>query len=268
MHVLLLSDFSEVAINATHYAMDLLQDEKVHFTLLNIFMPQADCSEEAAEVKRRATKERLAERVEKLQERAKNKAHRVSGFYSEKKLINAARDFVEQDKVDLIVMGAVSRKFNHLTILGDHTFEIISKIKCNILAVPEDSHFEGLQRMLMPVDYTASFDTNNLQFLKSSRFFYNTKLSVREIINHSVKENVDKTIKQEYFRKLDNIRTDFSSLEDSDIYDPSTWQAVQNNYEMIVLLAKNLKICDGLLHNRHGLYSQTPNRLPILVLHD
>ncbi|MCC8360412.1 hypothetical protein [Salinimicrobium sediminilitoris] len=43
MKILILSDFSPVAINATHYAMDLLQNEQVTFTLLNIWFGGKNC---------------------------------------------------------------------------------------------------------------------------------------------------------------------------------------------------------------------------------
>ncbi len=267
MNVLILSDFSAVAMNATHYAMDLLQEEEVHLTLLNIYVSEPGATKEAAIEKRNATKAILEERVQKLQARSEGRPHKVSGCYFEGQLVNAARDFVNQHEVDLIVMGAVSKRFHHKTILGDHTFEIISKIKCNILAVPEDSNFTGLKRMLMPVDYSASFGNRNLQFLNTGKFFHKTRLSVREIMN-TPDRNDEKSQKQELFKDLNQIRADFATLEDPAVYDQETWTEIQNKFDLIVLLGKNIKICERLLHNRHGLYTSAPNRLPILVLHD
>jgi nucleotide-binding universal stress UspA family protein len=267
MNVLILSDFSAVAINATHYAMDLLQKEEVHFTLLNIYVSEPGATEAAMTKKRNATKAILEERVQKLNARSTGRPHRVSGCYFEGKLVNAARDFVQKNEVDLIVMGAVSKRFHHKTILGDHTFEIISKIKCNILAVPEDSSFTGLKRMLMPVDYSASFGNRNLQFLNTGKFFHKTRLSVREFKN-TQDRNDEKSLKQELFRDLNHIRADFAMLEDAAVSNQSTWKEVQNKFDLIILLGKNIKICEQLLHNRHGLYTSAPNRLPILVLHD
>ena len=60
----------------------------------------------------------------------------------------------------------------------------------------------------------------------------------------------------------------FATLEDAAVSDQSTWKEVQNKFDLIILLGKNIKICEQLLHNRHGLYTSAPNRLPILVLHD
>lgn len=266
MNVLILSDFSEVAINATHYAMDLLQEEQVNFTLANIFVPNPEESLDELEARRKATRIRLEERVEALQKRAADRPHKVNGHYSEENLINATRAYMNRNRVDLLVMGAVGKKMRHSTILGDHTFETICKIKCNILAVPEDVQFHGVKNMLMPIDYTISLSGKNLKFLNTEDFFKKTRLSVWEIGN--TVEPEQKVSKQEIFKGLDGIKLSFNSLDDTGSYDLKRWTEVQKNFELIVLLGKNINICNRLMHNKYGLYTTVPNRLPILVLHD
>lgn len=268
MNVLLLSDFSKVAINATHYVMDLLQDQQVNFYLLNIFDPDPECVGQCAETKKAATLATLQERVQKLQERSGNRQHKITGHYSGDKLLNAARDFVEEHKIDLIVMGAVGQKQRHSTILGKHTFEIMSKIKCNILAVAENSKYKKPEKLLMPLDYTASFGNKNIRFLNNSGIFKKSDLSVWEISAPGKIEDERDPEKKEIFNGLKNIHTHFSTLDETAIYEKNIWKDLQNEFDLIVILGKNIRICDRLLHNKHGLYTKVPNQLPILVLHD
>lgn len=268
MNVLLLSDFSRVAINATHYAMDLLQDQQVNFYLLNIFDPDPDCVDECAEVKKAATLATLEERVQKLQQRAGASKHKVTGHYSGDKLVNAARDFVKKHRIDLIVMGAVGQEQRHSTILGEHTFEIMSKIKCNILAVAEDSEYRKPEKLVMPLDYMAFFGKKNIRFLNNSEVFKHTNLSVWEISASGKITNERDPAKKEIFSGLQDINVNFSTFDESVIYDKNIWTDVQHKFDLVVLLGKNIRICDRLLHNRHGLYTSVPNHLPILVLHD
>ncbi len=268
MNVLLLSDFSRVAINATHYVMDLLQDQEVNFYLLNIFDPDPECGYYCAETRKAATLATLQERVQKLQQRSGNRRHKVMGHYSENTLVNAARDFVEKHKVDLIVMGAVGHEQHHATILGKHTFEIISKIKCNILAVAENSEFRKPEKLLMPLDYIASFDNKNIQFLNNSEIFKKTDLSIWEITGSGNIEDKQDVEKKEIFNGLNDLKVNFSKVDATAIYDKDIWIDVQNKFDLIVILGKNIRICDRLLHSKHGLYASVPNQLPILVLHD
>lgn len=268
MNVLLLSDFSQVAIHATHYAMDLLKDQEVNFYLLNIFDPDPECTDQCAEDKKATTLATLEERVQKLQERTGNRRHKVTGHYFEDKLVSAARDFVNEHGIDLIVMGAVGHKQRHATILGKHTFEIMSKIKCNILAVAEDSKFKMPGKLLMPLDYTASFGNKNIRFLNNSGVFEKTHLSIWEIAGSGNIEEERNPAKKEIFSGLKDIKVDFSTLDEPSIYNKNVWAEVQEKFDLIVLLGKNIRICDRLLHNKHGLYTSVPNQLPILVLHD
>lgn len=268
MNVLLLSDFSPVAINATHYAMDFLKDKQVHFYLLNIYEPGANLSEKEAKEKKLATLATLKERKEKLQARSNNPLHKISSHYVEDTLVNAARKFVVEHNIDLIAMGAVGRKLQHATILGNHTFEIMCKIKCNILAVPEERHFAIPQNLLMPLDYTSSFSSRNLRFLQDSEVFKAKRLSVRKIGDFAKLEPEVQSQKKEAFQSLQNLKIDFSALDQKALEEKTLWKEVQKEYDLITLLGKNIVICDKLLNNKHGLYSTVPNRLPILLLHD
>ena len=269
MNVLLLSDFSEVAINASHFAIDLLQDQQVNFHLLNIFDPDVQTINGSEEERRNATMALLEGRVQKLRSRSQNQLHSIVGHYTEDKLVNAARDFVLEYKIDLIVMGAVGKEQRLSTILGKHTFEIMSKIKCNILAVAENTQFRKPEKLLMPLDYTASFGSKNFQFLNNPELFEKTSLNIWGIAGSGRKEEKKwDPFKKEIFSGLKNIKVKFNSLDITTIYEKAIWADVQNEYDLIVLLGKNIRICDQLLHNREGLFASVPNSLPILVLHD
>ncbi len=268
MNVLLLSDFSKVAINATHYAMDLLQDQHVNFYLLNIFDPDSDFVSQDAEARKATTMAIMQDRVQKLQERSGNRSHKVTGHYSGDKLVNAARDFVKKQNIDLIVMGSVGQKQRYLTILGKHTFEIMSKIKCNILAIPDDYVYRNLESMLLPLDYSASFQRNNLQFLINQKIFYKTKLSVWKIEDLSTIQGEESLLNKKIFSDINGIKVDFFTFDRTAISDKSTWNDVQKQFQLIILMGKNVRICHVLMNNRQGLFKSIPNRLPILVLHD
>lgn len=270
MNVLLLSDFSPVAINATHYAMDLLQDQEAHFHLLNIFDKEVEefVQENKLDEKKNATLATLYERVEKLRERSRNRNHKVSGHYSEQRLVDAARNYVTKHNIDFIVMGSVGEKFEHLTILGNHTFEIITKVRCNLLAVPEEVHYVLTEKLLMPLDYPNIIKSSNLKFLKNNPLFKKQKLDVWEILHSKDQEQKCNFLWKDIIRELKNLRINFSAVENNTIYDKRVWEEVQNQYDLVILMGKNVVICERLLHNQHGLNNTTPNRLPILVLHD
>lgn len=238
------------------------------FTLLNIHEPDENAEEEEKERKSTAVKARLEERVQKLRERSFGRPHTITGHYSEEKLLNAARHFMERHQVDLLVMGAVGEELRHDTILGNHTFEIMSKIKCNLLAVPDKEQKDGLQNLLMPLDLSASFNRKNLRFLNDQSIFHNTHLSVWEITQSPDGDKTNNAGTMDIFEGLNDIKVDYSSIDKAAVSQKEIWSDVQEQFDLIVLMGKNIGICRDLMHNRHGLFTSMPNRLPILILHD
>ena len=265
MKVLVLSDFSEVAINATHFCMDMLQYEKVDFTLLNVALPTRDSSEVERAQQKKQIEEKLIQRVRALRERA-SENHRVQGYYCEENLVSGTRLFLSKQHVDLIVMGAVGANESKNSILSEHTFEIMRKVKCNILAVPRYAVFDHFKKVLMPLLRNTDVSDKHLTFFKQLHCFKKSTIEIREIVSElqPQSEHDDSLLPTfghlHYVEKVQMIQTI--------LHDPKYWQRVQQDYDLICLFAKNIDVLDRLFNKEEGALRVIENRLPILVLHD
>lgn len=268
MNVLILTDFSKVAENAGKYAVHFLGNVPANFYLLNIetfnfrgvpldFINEKKCM----------AQDRLKSSLEYLQKETPNKAHKFQAHFSEDNLVSATRKFVEEKKIDLIVMGAAGKEYPQNAILGNHTYEIIRKIKCNLLAVSQDGIYRQPEKLVLPIDYSVALEDKIFQFFDKPGIVKKTHLTVMEIGDHSaamVTTEVPRQIVAGQF-KVDNIR--FLEMEEAAIYDEALLMELQKKFDMIVILGKNLSICDRLLHSRYGICTAICNKLPILVLH-
>ena len=267
MKVLILSDFSEVAINATHYCMDMLQKEKVDFTLFNVALPTPGSSETERDHQRIQIKERLEQRVRALRQRASGN-HQIEGYYCEENLVNGTRSFLMRQSVDLIVMGAVGADQRNNSILGEHTFEIMRKVKCNILAVPQYAVFDHHEKILMPLLKHTEVSARHLVPFKELQYFKNTAIEIREIVTELLpQEEYDKAL-QGTFNQLNHVRVEKFEVTQSVLHEVEYWQLVQQDYGLICLFAKNIDVLDRLFNSEKGALRIIENRLPILVLHD
>src|SRR5690606_37243853 len=116
------------------------------------------------------------------------------------------------------------------------TFEIMSKIKCNILAVPEDFEYRKLERMLMPLDYSASFHQKNVRFLTQQKVFQGTNMSVWEIGDLATTGSEERSLNKRIFSEIDGVKADFSTLDKIALRNPDTWSDVQIKFQLIVLM--------------------------------
>ncbi|HSI70976.1 MAG TPA: hypothetical protein VK941_12140, partial [Gillisia sp.] len=75
------------------------------------------------------------------------------------------------------------------------------------------------------------------------------------------------TTAQRLFSQIRKKVVNLMPAEGDDIFSEINQKKIQRNFNMIIMLGKNLGICDRFLHTKHGIYSQVTNSLPILVLH-
>lgn len=268
MNVLILTDFSHVATNAAKYGIHLFKDVPANFYLFNFdkFDPGEDVILNSTDNQSEAV-ENLYKHFKELKSCSTNKEHNFKAVFSEDNLVNATRKFVAEKKIDLIVMGAAGKDSIKNTILGNHTYEIIRKIKCNLLAVPEDCLYILPENLILPIDYTASFDNNLFKFFDHPGITNKAAITVMEIADNSLAKVYHQNPRKLVFDNLKSENVKFIEIEEKYIHNRRLLQDVQKKYDMIVILGKNLNICDRFLDVKCGVCVDVNNKLPILVLH-
>lgn len=263
MNVLILTDLSDVARNAGSYAMQFLGDIPVNFYMLNIkqFNPEPRLEEEKKEL----ALKKLHQRMEELQEISKNKDHKFIALYSESDLVTATRKYADEKNIDLIVMGAAHKGHSPFTIIGNHTYEVIKKIRYNILAVAEHCQYKPLERIIFPIDYSTSLNKDIFSIFNRPKIAEGAALTVVEIGDPA--KGVDTKSGKEILSQIKNRKLKVVPFKDKNIFSDENLQKIQNRFDMIIMMGKNLGLCDSFLHTKRGIYSKVSNSLPILVLH-
>jgi hypothetical protein len=268
MNVLILTDFSIVAQNAGKYAVHFLGDVPVNFYLLNIQTScSRACTDQCISDKRNNALGKLNAEITKLQKSASNSAHTFSAIFSSENLVNTTRKYVGEKKIDLIVMGAAGRDVQYNAILGSHTYDIIRKIKCTVLAVPEGSKYREIDKIVLPIDFSAALDNKIFGFFENPGICLRRNITVLEIIDNGQILPGSDTPRQLLSSQLNKNNLKFIEMEENAIYDEILLTGIQKNYDMIVILGKNLSVCERLLHTKYGICTAISNELPILVLH-
>lgn len=267
MNVLILTDFSEVSENVGRYALDFLKETPSTISLLNI--QDIDLKQTAGEKLQRqmmSISGNLHTGIEKLQAYNSNTEHKFHISLSLDNLITAVRACVAEKKIDLIFIGAASQAEHQHPLLGNHAYEVIRKIKCKIIAVPGNAKFVTPERMILPIDYSVLSKNNFFQVLKDRNYVKSkcvTVLNVNETKNISENRGFLQNIYNGNFED----KLEFLVLNNQRLFNMDLMLEIQDKFDIIAILGKNLSICDQLLHSRYGLCSKISNKLPILVLH-
>ena len=268
MNVLILSDFSKVAENAGKYAINFLGEATTNFYLLNIqTFSLRGCTDQCIGEKKMFALKKLNQSLDELKKSTPNSSHTFQAIFSDENLVNATRKYVIEKKVDLIVMGASGKDIQYNAILGNHTYDIIRKIKCTVLAVPDGSKFRPLEKIVLPIDYSAAIDDKVFDFFENPDICLRRNITVLEMFDNGQILANREIPRQLISSQLHKNNLKYIEMQETALYDEILLLGIQKNYDMIVILGKNLSVCERLLHTKYGICTAISNQLPILVLH-
>jgi len=254
MNVLILTDFSETSDNAGRYAVDFLKATDVNFYLLNIHSFNFNRSaSDILENELIITLSELQKKAKELKKYARNKSHKFHTILSSENLISAVRKALQEKKIDLIFIGAVSQNEHSHPILGDHAYEVVRKIKCNIIAVPGTCDYKTPRKAVFPVDHSILSMEEQRQILKNLNYLNSSDFTFVEVKDGDV--------------EYPHSYTDETPLTTPIPFTRSLFKDIQNQYDIIFVIGKNLSLCDRLLHTEYGFSANMNIEIPIFVYH-
>lgn len=277
MNILIPTDFSDNSRNAIRYAVDYFAHIPVNFFLLHIsiFNPQLKYSgqEEFTESQGSSVinspNVALREEIKKCSSLTQNPEHIFFPIYEEALLVEAIRKHLMEKDIDYIVMGTKGASKRNRNELGSNTSEVIKKVKCPVLVIPEKASFAAVRNISFLTDYNCIYRNKVITKLSQILALKNAALRVLHIRS----QNSELTAEQRdnkgflhYFFK--DTKHSFHYLENKNfevgIQDfVETWEI-----DMIAIVAKNLNLINRLLFTPVTHTTNYQSEIPFLILHE
>ncbi|MDV7139868.1 universal stress protein [Maribacter sp. TH_r10] len=171
-NVLLPTDFSENAWNATKYAIELFKDEECVFHLLNTYTPAIVSSRFMAtnvghvqESAVRDNSERgLEELVAMIKKHYNYPKHNYKTISSFSLLVDEIKDIVESVGIDIIITGTKGASGLDEVFMGSNTVRIIKSVKnCPVLAIPQYFDYVSPTEIAFATDFNRFYSLSELQ---------------------------------------------------------------------------------------------------------
>ena len=175
-HILLPTDFSDNSWNAIVYAIKLFKKETCTFYILNTYTPIIYNVEYVlgypaqfglGDAIRSTSQDNLKEIVEKISETFEdNSKHTFRTLARFNTLVSGIKEFISENKTDLIVMGTKGATGAKEVLFGSNTVHVFKDIKCPVLAIPSGFEFEKPHEILFPTDLDVDYNAFQLEILK------------------------------------------------------------------------------------------------------
>lgn len=172
-NILIPTDFSENAWNATRYAIELFENEECVFHLLNTYTPAIASSRfmaatiDSGELENGAklySKRGLKSVTEKISNNFDNLKHKFKIISSFSFLVDQIKETIEEKRIDLVVTGTKGASGLEEVFMGSNAVRIIKSVKnCPVLAVPQHFEFATPNEIAFATDFNRFYTQSELQ---------------------------------------------------------------------------------------------------------
>ncbi|WP_299396900.1 universal stress protein [uncultured Gelidibacter sp.] len=277
-NILLPTDFSENSLNAITYALNLFKDSACNFYLLHVVKPSdigfSDSpylvsSLQINDVYTQTAKARLRDLLTHFSTKiTTNKKHKFYAITDTNFLIESIRQQVSEKNISLIVMGTKGATGLKKIIVGSNTGDVITKVHCNALVVPENATYKELKEVAFPTDFSMLYNINILQPVVNIIEKHGAAIRILNISKKDAVLNSDqiknKELLEDYFSNLDHS---FHFLTNNKVEDAVQCFVESRDIDMITMVAKNLNYFQHILFHSKIKNISYHTDVPFLVLH-
>ncbi len=271
INILIPTDFSDSAQNAVNYALKYFSNSSANFYLLQVSNQNKQIFESefaddiAVETK---PKNQLKETVQILERIKTNVEHHFFAIEESMSILEAVRKNVAVKRVNYVVLGTKMQQNNQGSKVGSTSSEIITKVKCTMLVVPNHLEFTNISNIGFPTDYTIRFKNKFLKTISETMKSQNAFLRVFEITfrqHLNVHQSENKIFLSDFLKEMNaSNHAVANNLITTTIHNLIELLQI----DMITLSAKNLNIMQQLLFNPLDDSSFQTLKIPFLIIHE
>lgn len=278
-NILLPTDFSENSWNAIQYAINFFESHACNFYLLHVNRfdelmlrsgPYIAPEKIVEDIYTKPAKLQLRKILKRITEQflpnKKHKFYTVSdyGFF-----IESIRKHAEEKSIDYIVMGTKGASGLKKIIIGSNTSDVITKVKCTTLAIPESAQFVKLKEIAFPTDFSLTYDIRILQPLLEISETSKSALRILHISKKKEQLNQDQAKNRELLDDyFSDLKHSFHYLTNKKVEDAIQCFVESRNIKMICMVAKNLNYFQQILFHSKVEEISYHTEIPFLVLHE
>lgn len=269
--VLLLTDFSDAARNAIHFAQTLFRDTPVEFSLLHVYQIETDALYAAAyllDEAKDASFQHLHEELNAIADIPANHSYRLLNAPGTP--VTVVGSLLEREGYDLVVVGATGAGL--FPVLGSVATGLIRSAETNVLVVPESAKNKAIRQVVLAVPYPGALPSADvLKPLLDIKAIGKAELTALSIVETNF-DHAEKGDFEEHRRDLaaqfgDGQATPYFIMDDNIGHGIETY--LENNQVDLLVTVPHRKSLLDVLWNRSVTRQLAYNPLvPLLALHD
>ncbi|MBC8768658.1 universal stress protein [Arenibacter sp. BSSL-BM3] len=276
-NILFPTDFSNNSWTAIEYAIELFKSVPCNFYVLHVGrLSQSGVQSNSfimpSKTDNESLKDNLTDIFARIQNITDSKNHHFIALQDYGNLVDIIRKTVLDKKVDLIVMGTKGSSGLKETILGSNTGNVMTKVHCNLLVIPEKAEPSLPKKIAFPTDYNIFYSHSILEAISKMLRTSKANLKVVNVTKPNVKfnlaQNENMVYLQDYLLELHDKSYSIHNLEDNRAKNAIERFVIHKKIDMVIMVAKNLNFLQQLFLDNTIKKISFQTRVPLLVLHE
>jgi nucleotide-binding universal stress UspA family protein len=277
-NILIPIDFSENSLNAIKYAISFFENQDVNFYVLHVSlvseMNEGECYYKDSDVllDQKVTispSDKLQIELQNIKNLAANRRHSFHGILEYVQFIEAMRKCVVEKDIDYIVMGTKGESKYGNTVLGSHTADVITRVKCNVLVIPEKARYSKPENIVFPTDFNIYYKNKLLsslsEIIKSTSAKLNVLYISKKVRDLTPLQKKNRNYLQDF---LEDKPHNFHFISNANIDNAIEDFVSKTSVDMIAMVAKNLNLFQRTLFQPRVAKISYHTKIPFLVLHE
>ncbi len=254
--VLIPTDFSENATNALKYALELFKYDVSEFFIMHAYQDEIYADEDllsretmdqVVEIISNKSQLKLENILKDIQEFSPNPSHTYTIVSSNSMLMDEADKIVDEENIDIVVMGTRGKTNDRRLTFGSHTLQVLKYVQCPVLAIPEN--YKGIQprHILFPTNYLIPYKRRELKLVCELASPYRAIIDML-YISKSSKLSLRQEDNQNFIKdELCKDQTNFKTVSDKSITNAIYTYIKENNIDMLVMVNTRHSFLENLL---------------------
>ncbi|MDX1637724.1 MAG: universal stress protein [Balneolaceae bacterium] len=251
--ILVPTDFSPNSDKALSFAIEIAQRSEARLYLMNSMKSMYSYSSEQL-----IDKLRTEDRLDNLESEIVQEIGDPTGSILKQ---------IEEIDADLVVMGSRGRSGTGKKLFGSCTMDVISQSPVPVLAIPEESSYEGFDNIVFTTDYHTG-DLQALQTLSGFARLYDAELHILHVANTM---ELETDIKYRGFQELVREKINYEHLIFENIIERSFYEGFvnyMNEHEADLLSVTRYKksFFQNLMERDHTRQIGYHSTMPLMIL--
>ena len=279
-NILIPTDFSENSWNAVKYALEFFKDTACDFYLLHVTiiynyasgespimpLPAIEVIDKTVLKQAKTQLKKLLKKIDDVPPNPKHKFYTLSNYDY---FIDAVKAHVTEKNIDLIVMGTKGASGLKKVMIGSNTGDLITRVKCPVLIVPENAAFHEIKEIAFPTDYHLFYPTKILNNILEFTKMHNAALRIVHIAKKDEEVTEFQLENKEFLKNFfAEEKHSFHRISNKKIEDGVQCFVESRDIDLIVMIAKNLNIFQRILFRPTVEEISYHTDVPFLVLHE